>query len=330
MALLSMLDSNLHNDYMNQKALGFFSLTLLSSIAPIILITNINRLKYFITSLLYISVGVAVISVLPALLSNEPIMRFTSFGSNPILVSRVAGTAVLILFVLLISGKINTNQNLIVMASIILMIAIMLLTGVRTPLGVVLYLIVIYSLQNKNKKILYFIVFFPLIMLPILPSLLELIPKASIIKLSTYQEIVRIPIWKETINLIIEHPFGVGFCSFSDYFFLFGAHKVLNYPHNIILESFIEMGIVSGALFTALIIYSYLKLSRARKYNNIYINIAFLLFIFFLIQSMFSGDLNGNRLFFCFESIGIVILNILKEKGFKRSKRSPTSLQIRV
>ena len=93
--------------------------------------------------------------------------------------------------------------------------------------------------------------------------------------------------------LINSLPFGVGFGNTDIALQSAGSTVIYNYPHNILLEVFMEDGIIVGIAFLWLVL-SYVFLcikGKATPKKMLFVA----LMIFYLINSMFSGDIIGNN-----------------------------------
>ncbi len=111
-------------------------------------------------------------------------------------------------------------------------------------------------------------------------------------------------LYKTSINEFISYPFGVGSGNFAVYSDkrMYLKNKQLFYPHNIFLEIFTEFGLFSGLLFFIYIFYSTIKSYKLniKDRNNDYGNLLFYTFVFLILNSMISGDLNDARLLLVF------------------------------
>ena len=88
--------------------------------------------------------------------------------------------------------------------------------------------------------------------------------------------------------------FGILFLNADEYY----------YPHNLLLEFYIEYGIIGVLLFMLPV------LLILRKSSLNYITIAT---AFYFINSMFSGDIVGNNFLFIFLYLSSFIVNCKKE-----------------
>jgi O-antigen ligase len=94
---------------------------------------------------------------------------------------------------------------------------------------------------------------------------------------------------------VVSFLFGTGTGNFG---YMIYHRDVREYPHNIVVELYVENGIIS------LIVLALMYTSVIRNYRLIFesrkLRMLFALFIYFALNSMFSGDLLGNEYFFIF------------------------------
>lgn len=108
---------------------------------------------------------------------------------------------------------------------------------------------------------------------------------------NVFSIIERFNMWEQGVNIIKENLlFGVGFGDYG-YAVTGDINVGTKYPHNIIIEIFIELGLL-GVLLFILFCFSVLK---QRGDNPLYF-----LFVFFVFNSMFSADIYGNNHLFWF------------------------------
>tara|TARA_Y100001968_G_C19395996_1_gene738345 strand:- start:41 stop:1180 length:1140 start_codon:yes stop_codon:yes gene_type:complete len=112
-----------------------------------------------------------------------------------------------------------------------------------------------------------------------------------------------------SLDQIIEYPLGVGLGNwqkFADKKSFLVSHKPpLNYPHNIFLEIFCELGVFVGLLFFVYVITLFLKslFYHIKNQNNKLLQLLFYIFAYLLFNAMISGDLSDSRLLFIFMSL---------------------------
>jgi len=102
--------------------------------------------------------------------------------------------------------------------------------------------------------------------------------------------------------------FGAGS---GDFGYLYTKEDVRDYPHNIFSEILYENGIINLLIFLSFIFYS---LFLTRKNKSIHLAFSIISFNYFLINSLFSGDLINNNLLFGF----LVFMILAAQKGYKK------------
>ena len=101
--------------------------------------------------------------------------------------------------------------------------------------------------------------------------------------------LIRAYMYIETMYLIMEYPFGVGLGNWAS----FTGLQQMEYPHNIFLEVYSELGVVIGSVIFFVLL-SRLKLNRKITMVS----------LFYLIASTVSGDILDFRYFIFFVLMG--------------------------
>jgi O-antigen ligase len=120
--------------------------------------------------------------------------------------------------------------------------------------------------------------------------------------------LVRLDLFKSSFEAFYENPIlGLGVGGFSTYYS--GVDQQL-YPHNIILEIGSELGILGLTSYFFLIGFCLIyflalqkKYTEKKEYHSLLIMVL-AASVFMFLNTMVSGDINGNRLFFTW--IGII------------------------
>lgn len=209
---------------------------------------------------------------------------------NPIWLTRFIGFLSLILFY---NWKKNLHNKLLFIICLIMMVFV----GSRTPFIALLICIFIINLKQNAlwKNLLFLIV-----------GLLTILGFSLIFSDSyLFQGGIASYIHRVNFfNLIKESNFnyllGEGTGSYGIYFK--GIDEVA-YPHNIFLEVFFENGLIGVTLLILLIVYFIIN------YRPMLINICV---IFFFLNSLMSGNINGNNLLYICLFISICITNTRK------------------
>jgi hypothetical protein len=120
---------------------------------------------------------------------------------------------------------------------------------------------------------------------------------------------LRSDLYDVALRHIVDNPFGVGWGGFVRvYGCVDNAMGICNYPHNIILEVFLECGWIIGAFFTALVAAA---IGRAALVVSRHPTISYYIvscsYVYYLINSLFSGDINDNRMLFLFMTLCLTV-----------------------
>ena len=131
---------------------------------------------------------------------------------------------------------------------------------------------------------------------------------------------VRLKFVKRSFELVVAYPFGVGIGNWQDYCNKTKPYSLLKhqYPHNLVLEVFAELGLIGGILLLLLLLKSlyltYFRMITTSNANEIY-SLLFYLQIFLFINSCFSGNLNDARLLFVVIAISLTKEPLIKENN---------------
>ena len=124
-----------------------------------------------------------------------------------------------------------------------------------------------------------------------------------------------------SFDLMSHYPLGVGLGNWQVY-----ANKIKpthllkhQYPHNLVLEIFTELGIISGILFLILLLkilfYNYKKMYLNKNNEHSFYPLLFYLQLYLISNSFFSGSLNDSRLLFVVMAMSLIETSlILKAK----------------
>lgn len=199
--------------------------------------------------------------------------------NNPIWISRLIGMLILILLYCKPVVYNKTKYYFTLFAAFYLMIVF----GSRMPmLSVLLIILLIRSyVSSISVNILLLSLFLLFISLGFI-----LLRDSYLFETSFYSIYQRIDIFKQLKNLDFDSIKGIGTGSFGLFFY---GKDVESYPHNSFLEFFIGNGLIGLALYTFLIIVFY---------KSFTLNIVMLLCLYALLNSMTSGNVVGNNLFY--------------------------------
>jgi hypothetical protein len=218
---------------------------------------------------------------------------------NPIWVSRYFGCFGVV-FLWYSSNDINRNKlyiyNLLYLGSLL----VMLVVGSKGPLvAFIVVWIAVHGIFSLKKLFVIVSVIFIGYYISFDNSYLFTSNISSF--LGRYEIIVTtINMYTSEFNLY-NLVFGYGMASFPEFFY-----SNYNYPHNIFIEILFESGLIGFILFTV-ILFNFFKRFKVELYN--------LLALFFLISSLFSGDIPTNSAFFIFYILSAGLMNKEGNKG---------------
>lgn len=112
-------------------------------------------------------------------------------------------------------------------------------------------------------------------------------------------------LYELTFKWILENPLGIGIGNFHSY--IFPYYTYIYYPHNLLLEFFVELGWLFGIYFTITVIIAILCLVRHAKKNIAYQGILGLLIMSFA-NSMFSGDMTSPKALYVLLPLSLSLL----------------------
>ncbi len=136
----------------------------------------------------------------------------------------------------------------------------------------------------------------------------------------------RMDFYRTTLAAIPDHPlFGSGIGSWSKFYF---GNDQRNYPHNLFLEITFEEGLLGLTAFLALLILVELSISRMLSASHSYFLVLGLLVFYCLAVSLFSGDLDDNRVLWLWIGVTLTVCRIVQIRvnalyTMQRSMRHP-------
>jgi O-antigen ligase len=311
---LSYLVFSLNNENASRK-IAYAPLLVIAPYFGTRLMLSERRIKNFFKYCVFVA-GALIIPAFYELLFNPFLVhkfRFSMYlfeggKDNPILFGITFAILLIILSVWALEQRILKLKYLILM---ILSIFLLLRSGSRGAVISFLvtlsfYLLIIGRLRFKTKVYAaVLIIFLILVACIIIPEPLikfyqyTFTSEARLTNVSSIYQ--RIMFWKQTFTEFVENPIlGVG---------LGNSVKGVGFPHNIILEAAAELGIGGVFIFLSM---CYLTIKKAFRFIKkeetqnlkLMMKIALLLFIYSLVEAMFSGHIaNQTRLFM---SMGLI------------------------
>ncbi len=300
-------------DYETQKEIRLFSLTALSAFAPFVLLQGEDERRIFLYAIALLGVVMSACAAIEVAIVGSS-SRLGIFNTNPILLARASGFAVIVLFLLYWQRHINVWVFL-PLASLALLG--LLASGSRGPLVALLATIIgtlplCVSIARERVwsrgAVLLSIAGLAVAILYLRSGYTRL--SERFLRLLTGQwgntEVSRWAVWRETSELIVGSPLGVGWGRLSESVQVYNDGILLRHPHNIVLEIAVEAGWPAAVIFSVLVAGT-LAVGFRRAFdatpaaggrnNSVDGLLLFSAPAYWLLCALFSGDVNDNRPF---------------------------------
>ena len=315
--------------YAEQKILRMFTITLLAAIAPPIIFRRDKDISAFFKCVVFCAALIAVDTIVnwrAGVLKDDRLISFI----REIALGRIMAVASLwfLFHAITQNNLVKVIYFLISAVFLILMIG----AGARGPVlaFVIALLLISWIIIGHGRKAVLLSVL--LILTVVVGSYaLRIAPRASHERLiefltgTTDLRATQRPLYFGlALDNIIKNPAGIGWGGFEE-LSTGGFSKNINrvYPHNLILEAFLEGGWVVGSflcLFIGTAIYRSLKKARECFSSNQIFGLAFLVFL--LVSVSFSNDWNDSRDFFALLSLAMAT-SIDTEKPRPKYNKKP-------
>lgn len=310
---------NVGNDYAYDKTVSFIIITGWSFFGAFFLTDSKDvkcSLKRYISTFLVLGLIMTTASFF-----NDQSSNFTAvFGSNYLALGKMAAITGLILFTYLVSRKIKLSKFILILILFILTVYVLLISGGRMPVisflicliviivsglnitGMTLTSMTLTSIKIKKKSIL-----FGMIGLVSLPFIINMLASTGNLFFQRFMLIFNGG--GDSANSRYNH-IQTAFRAFSDtntlglgsggYMTYINSTDSRAYPHNILLESMAELGLLGLMLTLSLIVIAIFRYFKYHRVKNFYSITLFVLFLYSLLNAMTSGDFNDNRVLFFF------------------------------
>lgn len=310
------------------KLTDFILLTIPTIVLPLIFIQDKSSLKRLLASIALLSTVLSVFA-LPQVWSGEGL--FIGFNEgNYMGLARLTGLGFIALLYFFINSK-SKSKHLILIPTLIVAV-VLLSTGSRMPL-IALAIASLYLLSKVfiyddrsiyiRKKAIY-IVFTIIALATILYILLmngyfktflfrfevlfeDGVSSSSQGRTNRYE--AALDMWNQ--NFIL----GGGFGSFGKYY---EGSGIANYAHNIVLEFLSELGLLGGLWLIIFLAFIIISAYKGIKNGDVTLNTTiFIMFIYFFLNALISGNINDNRALFMF---GIMVIAALYKSRVYRKE----------
>ena len=277
-------------------------------VAPLVYITSFFKfqdVKKLFDVLIYFILFLAVLGLVQVGGSAE---RLSVLGGGPIVFARWMLVGVILIFF-------NKKNNWVTYSLMFIMILLSVAAGSRGPVLSFILTVGVFVILSFKRIFLRVIVvgsLLSVLWISFAANEMSGIGKSDrlVTKNSTSKN-VRLKFINRSFELMSIYPLGVGIGNWQPYCNKTKPYHLLRheYPHNLVLEVFSELGVIGGILLLLLLLKSiYFTFNRMLKYSNnskIY-TLLFYLQVFLFINSLFSGSLNDSRLLFVIISISLI------------------------
>ena len=299
------------NDYAIEKYINFVVI-----IIPLVIISSRFKYKDVITLTGILLYFVFFLALLGLIKLGSSVDRLSVLGGGPIVFARWMIVGSIIIFF----RKKNNVKNF---SLIILLILLSIAAGSRGPIFSLLFTSFIFMILNF-QKVLFRVLFFSFLIGGIFIFLdggffMDVGKADRLITKDSTSKNVRLKFANRSLELISLYPMGVGIGNWQDYCNKTQPYHLLRheYPHNLILEVFSELGFLGGIILLILIVkamyFTFFRMLKYSKEHSIY-ELLFYLQIFLLVNSMFSGSLNDSRLFLVIISVSLIPEPLLQRR----------------
>jgi O-Antigen ligase len=297
------------NEYSTKKITLLILVLIVCFLVPLHLITRVKHAYIFSKSLAILGFILGLYSIV-LFLTTQSNIRFTIEGANPIYVGRAVGFTVLFTAILFLQKRIPIY---IFFPVSIINILVLISTGSKGPLvSIMITFILIYFIFYKKdfSKLVFILlgcVAIGIVVNNIIP--IQALDRIFVIfgnSTDSTSLSSRIELYKVALSLIPYNPMGIGVGGFS----LISVHP---YPHNLILEIFLELGWLFGVYFLLILSISIIiniKLAKVNRY--MVINLGLLLYSLF--NSFFSGDITSAKELYVAMAVSISLGNNLRNE----------------
>ncbi|MEN3036944.1 MAG: O-antigen ligase family protein [Candidatus Methanosuratincola petrocarbonis] len=295
------------------KTMRFIFLTGWAFFGAVFFVTDFLSLKHFSWAVVAISTAMAIDALLSY--SMGQVTFVTSLGSNYIALARATGLGLLTIVAFLLPAKQNIAVRFVLCFLATLNLFAALASGARGPVIALIISMVLFFLLSihgfPRLRVERFV--FKLGVVALLAGILLAVAGQELFPTLAYRYQIlltevgdsaatRLSFYQVAFDQWAKSPLWGGGTG------QFGAavtgEDVRLYPHNIFLELGAETGLLGVLVFTTLVCHSFIKglICMYKRKSSFRISCRYLLvaFCFLLVNAMVSGDINDNRMLFCF------------------------------
>ena len=312
---------NEYEGYSENKLIVLFLITL-----PVCIFVNKfkseDEIIIFLKQMSLIGLLLAALGSVQIIAGGGGESRLAVFGGGPIVFSRWVG---MFFIVFLYSYNLKKMYKIPIL---LMCLTLMLFSGSKGPFFFLL--LTVFIINVRSKKIVSFVLFVYLIIKfnldfiikklsfnPMLVRVFGLDESSSITEGTSSTG--RITLLKDSFISIYENPFGYGLGNFSIYSDLSKTLEAGGYPHNFFIEIFVELGIFVLIIALSYFIFLFKELFKSLYKESIKLTDNYKtilsLWVFYLLNSMVSGDLSDARFLIVFTLLYFLHLKLKKQQA---------------
>lgn len=233
--------------------------------------------------------------------------RVSVLSLNPVGAARMTGIFVVTGLAVVVASHLRSHLRLAVLAGAVLCAIATLITGSRGPvLSIIVSLTVVVALTLRTRHIHFRALAFGLGTMMLAMIFVFESNMAGIARVLDGGDSGRSGIYSFTLDQAVANPEGAGWGGFAGIAWRWGSQSDRIYPHNLLLEVFVEGGFIALLGFVVLLTYAAWHGARSYLRSKDRVEcVALSLFIYALVNAQFSSDLVGNRLLWV--SLGLVL-----------------------
>ena len=291
-------------DYARTKVVTLWTFTALSMLAPFYLLRAEWQRRLFLGTLVVLASAIAIVTYIrPA--SVDTYTNTAVFeGTNTIETARMTDTGVVICLILIIVARMPVWKRVILAVTSIILMIVALGAGSRGPfLAIVAGVFTALITSPVFRKVRGRAILAAVILGSATVTWASNSNSDGVIRVLDFlsgqqnnSSLTREFFWLKSLDYIGSSPQGIGWGNFVKLpgMAIYGNAQGAQYPHNLILETFVEGGWLVGF---AVLLYLVASIVRAGLFSVSPVSAAIYgLLVFSTFNAMVSGDINDSRL----------------------------------
>lgn len=316
-----------HDAYSIEKTTRLFTLTLVAAVLPLALFRTRGDLERFCNALAVLGLIMAVDASATLLtghkLTEQTHGRASAWGASPLQLGRVAGLAAVWIVVRWLDRR---APLLLVAPAVGALLVAVVGSGSRGPLLAVSVAITVSCLlfyltrvRTAARVLLGLAICggFLVVGMRLAPdAATERIARTVSGDFSGSSEEGRARAYERSLKLIPAHPLGIGWGGFADLNVKTPSGAPIDYPHNFVLEAFLEGGWLVGVLLSALVLGALVRAASLGMHGgDVAARGLFAVLLYLVVNALVSGDINGNRYMLTFVVLALAYRGVSRAAG---------------